>query len=152
MYNTEKMATPRTKANVGLTLLILFAVTLATGIILHLKKHGIIIEPRPTIKIVHWVAGIMMVAFATWHGIQFNKMFSNMKKKFLWFWGDTWMVVIFTGLTFITGMIKILSPVKIHNLGLVHYWFGIIMSIFICLHLFRGIPTLVRLFKLKANK
>lgn len=123
------MATTRTKVNVGITLLILFAITLVTGIILHLKKHGIIIQPRSVIKIVHWVAGILMVVFASWHGMQFNKMFSAMKKKFLWFWGDTWLAIIFIGLTFITGMVKLLSPVKIPNLGLVHYWMGMIMSI-----------------------
>lgn len=146
------MATTRTKVNVGITLLILFAITLVTGIILHLKKHGIIIQPRSVIKIVHWVAGILMVVFASWHGMQFNKMFSAMKKKFLWFWGDTWLAIIFIGLTFITGMVKLLSPVKIPNLGLVHYWMGMIMSIAIAVHLFRGIPSLVRMSKHKSSK
>ena len=38
------MATPKSKANVGMALIILFVITLATGVILHLKKHGILIE------------------------------------------------------------------------------------------------------------
>lgn len=58
------MATPKTKANVGMTLIILFLITLITGVILHLKSHGIIIQPRSVIKVVHWVAGLLMASFA----------------------------------------------------------------------------------------
>lgn len=71
------MATPKSKANIGMTLVILFAITLVTGIILHLKKHGIIIEPRSVIKIVHWIAGLLMVGLALVHGLQFKKMLSG---------------------------------------------------------------------------
>lgn len=141
------MTTAKTKANVGLTLMLLFIVTLATGIILHLKKHGIVIEPRPAIKTVHWVAGFTMTALACLHGMQFKKMLAAMKKKFLWFWGDTWIVIIFTMLTFLSGLVKLLSPVKIPHLGLWHYWFGIIMSAAIVVHLFRGLPGWNRLRK-----
>lgn len=146
------MATPKSKANIGMTLVILFVITLATGIILHLKKHGIIIEPRPVIKTVHWVAGFLMVAFSCWHGSQFMKMLDAMKAKFRWFWGDTWVVMIVIGLTFITGLVKLLSPVKIPHLGLWHYWFGIIMTVFVIVHLFRGIPSWNRLRKIKTPK
>lgn len=132
-----------------MTLLILFLITLVTGIILHLKKHGVVLEPRSVIKIIHWVAGILMVGFATWHGIQFQKMFSAIKKKFAWFWGDTWIVMVFIALTFITGLVKLLSPVKIPHLGLWHYWFGIIMSVAIAIHLIRGIPGWNRMRKIK---
>lgn len=143
------MATPKSKANVGMTLIILFVITLATGIILHLKKHGIIIEPRPLIKIIHWVAGFLMVGFACLHGLQFKKMLSAMKTKFPWFWGDTWVVIVATALAFLTGLVKLLSPVKIPNLGLWHYWFGIIMTVAIIVHLFKGIPSWNRLRKIK---
>lgn len=68
------MTTPRSKANVGMTLLILFLITLITGVILHLKSHGVIIQPRGVIKIVHWVEGLLMASFACWHGFQFKKM------------------------------------------------------------------------------
>lgn len=141
------MTTPKIKANVGITLVILFLITLVTGIILHLKKHGIIIEPRPVIKIIHWVAGVLMVFFACVHGIQFKKMWQSLRKRFMWFWADTWLVIVFTGLAFLTGLIKLLTPVKIPNLGIHHYWFGIIMSIFIAIHLIRGIPGWNRLRK-----
>lgn len=146
------MATPKEKANVGLTLVILFIVTLVTGIILHLKKHGIILEPRSVIKVIHWISGFTMVAFACWHGIQFSKMLTAMRKKFAWFWGDTWLVILFTFLTFITGLIKLVSPVKIHDLGLIHYWFGMIMSVTVMVHLIRGLPGWVRLMKAGTSK
>lgn len=132
-----------------MALLVLFLITLATGIILHLKKHGIIMEPRPLIKTVHWAAGFMMAAFACWHGMQFRKMLAAMRKKFMWFWCDTWTVIIFAGVAFITGLVKLLSPVKIMHLGLWHYWSGIIMAIAIAVHLFRGIPGWNRLRKIK---
>ena len=144
------MATPKSKANIGMTLVIMFVITLATGIILHLKKHGIIVEPRPAIKTLHWVAGVLMVAFSCWHASQFMKMLDAMKAKFRWFWSDTWVVMIVIGLTFITGLVKLLSPVKIPHLGLWHYWFGIIMTVFVIIHLFRGIPSWNRLRKIKT--
>ena len=145
------MATPKSKANIGMTLIIWFAITLVTGIILHLKKHGIIIEPRSVIKIVHWIAGLLMVGLALVHGLQFKKMLSAMKAKFLWFWGDTLVVIVFICLTIITGAVKLLSPVKIPHLGLWHYWFGIIMTVAVIVHLFRGIPSWNRLRKIKSS-
>lgn len=145
------MATPKSKANVGMTVLILFLITLITGIILHLKSHGTIIQPRGVIKVVHWSAGFLMASFVCWHGIQFKKMLGAMKTKFRWFWGDTWVVIIFICLTVLTGLIKLLSPVKIPHLGLWHYWFGIIMSIAIVIHLIKGIPSWNRLRKIKLN-
>lgn len=143
------MATPKSKANVGLTLIILFLITLITGIILHLKSHGTIIQPRAVIKVVHWVAGLLMASFACLHGVQFNKMLAAMKTKFRWFWCDSWIVVLFISLTVLTGLVKLLSPVKIPHLGLWHYWFGIIMSLAIIVHLFRAIPSWNRLRKIK---
>lgn len=142
------MASPKSKANVGMTLVILFVITLVTGIILHLKKHGIIIEPRAVIKTIHWIAGFLMVGFACIHGLEFKKMLSAMKTKFRWFWGDTWLVIVFTSLAFITGLVKLLSPVKIPDLGLWHYWFGLLMTASIIVHLFRGIPSWNRLRKI----
>lgn len=132
-----------------MTLVILFLITLITGMILHLKAHGTIIQPRGVIKVVHWVAGLLMAIFACWHGVQFNKMLSAIKAKCRWFWGDTWVAVIFIGLTVLTGLVKLLSPIKIPHLGLWHYWFGMIMSVAIIIHLFRGIPGWNRLRKIK---
>lgn len=133
-----------------MTLVILFLITLATGIILHLKKHGIVLEPRPVIKIIHWAAGFAMVTFAVWHGIQFRKVLPALRQKFTWFWCDTWIVILLLTLTLISGAIKLLSPVKIPHLGLWHYWFGLIMSISAALHLVRGIPSWNRLRKIKG--
>lgn len=146
------MATPRTKANVGMTLIILFVVTLVTGIILHLKKHGIVVEPRPVLKMVHWIAGFLMVAFACIHWVHFNKMLTGMRKKFAWFWGDTWVVTVFLCLVFLSGLVKLLSPVKIPHLGLWHYWFGLIMGAAVVVHLVRGIPGWSRLRKIRTAR
>lgn len=132
-----------------MTLVVLFIITLVTGIILHLKKHGIVVEPRPVIKTVHWLAGFMMAGFACWHGLQFQKMLSALKSKFRWFWLDTWVAIVFITLALITGLIKLLSPVKIPHLGLWHYWFGMIMSATVIVHLFRGIPSWNRMRKIK---
>ena len=145
------MATPKSKANIGMTLVILFAITLVTGIILHLKKHGIIIEPRSVIKIVHWIAGLLMVGLALVHGLQFKKMLSAMKAKFLWFWGDTWVAIVFICLMIITGAVKLLSSMKISHLGLWHYWFGIIMTVAVIVHLFSGIQSWNRFRKIKSS-
>lgn len=143
------MATPQSKANVGMTLIILFLITLITGIILHLKSHGTVIEPRRVIKIIHWVAGFLMAAFACWHGVQFKKMLPALKVKFRWFWGDTWVAIVFIVATVLTGLVKLLSPVKIPHLGLWHYTLGMIMSATIIVHLFRGLPSWNRLRKIK---
>lgn len=145
------MTTPNSKANVGMTLVILFAITLVTGIILHLKKHGVIIESRSVIKIIHWVAGFLMVGFACIHGLQFRKILLAMKPKFRWFWGDTWVAIIFICLTFITGCVKLFSPVKIPHIGLWHYWFGLLMTASIIIHLVKGFPSWNRLRKIKPS-
>lgn len=143
------MGTVKRKADVGMTLLVLFLITLVTGIILHLKGHGILIEPRSIIKKVHWIGGFLMVVFACWHGTQFWKMFVNIKQRFLWFYVDTWTVIILTFGTFATGFVKLLSPVKIPHIGLWHYGIGIAMFLVIILHLVRGIPSWNRLRKMK---
>lgn len=139
------MKPAKLKANVGMTLLVLFLVTFATGIVLHLKSHGILIQPRSVIKMVHWIAGFLMVAFTIWHGKQFWKILSAIKQRYRWFWCDTWAIIIFTALTFATGLVKLLSPVKIPHLGLWHYGLGIAMSVFIAIHLIRAIPSYRRL-------
>lgn len=143
------MYTPKSKVNIGVTLLIALLVTLVTGIILHLKKHGIVVEPRPLIKTIHWIAGFLMVLLTCVHAKQFWKMFVNIKRRYRWFWGDTWAVIIITSATFITGLVKLLSPVKIPHLGMWHYGLGLAMCVIIAVHLVRGIPALNRLRKVK---
>lgn len=135
------------RANVGLTLVILFLITFVTGVILHLKKHGIVVEPRPLIKMFHWIVGFFMIVFTCWHGCHFWKMFLGMKQRVRWFWCDTWLVILLASAVFITGAVKLFSPVKIPHLGLWHYDLGIVLAIGVVFHLIRGLPAWRRLMK-----
>lgn len=137
----------RTKANIGIALVITFAITLVTGIILHLKSHGIIIQPRSVLKAVHWIFGYAMTVLLCVHWAEFRKMLSALKKKFRWFYADTWLLLILFIATLLTGTVKLLSPVKIPHLGLWHYGIGIAMSITTLIHLIRGIPSWNRMRK-----
>lgn len=133
------------KLNVGTSLIVLFAIVLTTGIILHLKKHGIVIEFRSITKTIHWICGFLMTAFAIWHFAQFRNMLSAMRRRSRWFWSDSMAVAFTLAATFLTGGIKLLSPVKIPNLGLWHYGLGVAMSVFIAIHLIKAIPAWLRL-------
>lgn len=135
----------KTKANIGITLVIGFAITLIIGIILHLKSHGIVLEPRKILKIIHWVAGYAMTVLLCVHWAQFSKILKAMKKKFRWFYADTWLLIILFAATLLTGTVKLLSPVKIPHLGLWHYWLGLAMGITALIHLVRGIPAWCRM-------
>lgn len=147
--NRTSMNNLHKKAWVGTALLLTFVATLVTGILLHLKKHGIIIEPRPLLKIIHWTCGYLMTALALWHYMQFKRMLKGMKKSFGWFWVSTWLVSILLIAVVATGMIKQFSPIKIPHLGLWHYAIGISMSAFALFHLLRAIPALTRTFRTK---
>lgn len=137
----------KTKANVGMALVIAFAATLITGIILHLKSHGIIVQPRGALKVVHWIFGYAMAILLCIHWCEFHNMLSAMKRKFRWFYADTWLLIIFFIATLLTGTVKLLSPVKIPHLGLWHYGLGIAMSLTALIHLVRGLPSWNRLRK-----
>ena len=130
----------KNKANIGLGLAVVFAVTLVTGIVLHLKGHGILIQPRGLIKIIHWAFGYVMTAFLLVHWFQFRKMLIALKKKFRWFYVDTWLLVVLFLATLLTGTVKLLSPVKVPHLGLWHYGIGVAMGITAVIHLIRGVP------------
>lgn len=137
----------KTKANIGIALVITFVVTLAIGIMLHLKSHGILIQPRSVLKNTHWVFGYAMTALFLIHRTHFSKMLSAMKKKFLWFYADTWLLIVLFIATLVTGTVKLLSPVKIPHLGLWHYGIGIAMGITAFIHLVRGLPSWNRMRK-----
>lgn len=137
----------KTKANIGIALVIAFAVTLITGIILHLKSHGILIEPRGVLKTVHWIFGYMMTILLCIHWSEFHKMLTAIKRRFRWFYADTWLLIVLFIATLLTGTVKLLSPVKIPHLGLWHYGLGITMSITAAIHLVRGLPSWNRLRK-----
>lgn len=137
----------KTKANIGIALVIAFAVTLITGIILHLKSHGILIEPRGVLKTVHWIFGYMMTILLCIHWSEFHKMLTAIKRRFRWFYADTWLLIVLFIATLLTGTVKLLSPAKIPHLGLWHYGLGIAMSITGAIHLVRGLPSWNRLRK-----
>lgn len=128
-------------------MVITFAVTLIIGIILHLKSHGIILQPRDVFKTAHWIFGYAMTALLFIHWAQFQKILNALKKKFRWFYADTWLLIFLFIATLLTGTVKLLSPVKIPHLGLWHYWIGIAMSITAIIHLVRALPTWNRMRK-----
>ncbi len=142
----------KSKANIGIALVITFAATLIIGIMLHLKSHGIIIQPRGVLKIVHWIFGYAMTALLFIHWAQFHKMLNALKKKFRWFYTDTWILIILFIATLLTGTVKLLTPVKIPHLGLWHYWFGMAMGITAIIHLIRGLPSWNRMRKISRNR
>lgn len=137
----------KAKANIGIALVIAFVVTLITGIMLHLKSHGILIQPRSVLKIVHWVFGYAMTVLLFMHWRQFQKMLTAMKRKFRWFYIDTWVLIILFIAVLLTGTVKLFSPVKIPHLGLWHYGLGIAMSVAAFIHLIRGLPSWNRIRK-----
>lgn len=141
----------KSKANIGIALVITFAATLIIGIMLHLKSHGIIIQPRGVLKAVHWIFGYAMTVLLSIHWAQFRKMLNALKKKFKWFYADTWLLIILFLATLLTGTVKLLTPVKIPHLGLWHYGLGIAMSITAIIHLVRGLPSWNRMRKINIK-
>lgn len=137
----------KTKANIGIAMVGFFIIAVITGIILHLKGHGIVIQPRNIIKIAHWTAGYLMTALFFIHWSQFSRMLTALKDKFKWFYADTKLLIVLFIATLVTGTVKLLSPVKIPHLGLWHYWLGLTMGITALLHLVRGLPAWNRLRK-----
>lgn len=137
------------KAAVGTALVLLLVFMLVTGVILHLKKHGILIEPRSVIKTVHWAAGCLMAVLAVCHYRQFRRVLSAMKLRFRWFRTATWCLAALLTAVVATGLFKLLSPVKVPHLGLWHYFIGLTMLGFAIVHLVRGIPSWWRLVKRK---
>lgn len=135
----------KVKSGVGITLIVMFVITLVTGIILHLKKHGVVVEPRNVIKLIHWLAGFTMGVLACLHGKHFWRVLINTLKKRTPTSINTVVLSFFLIATVVTGLVKLVSPVKIQGLGLWHYWLGIIMSVSVLFHLFRGIPMLVKM-------
>lgn len=137
----------KTKANIGLALVVSLVLTIIIGFILHLKSHGILIQPRSILKITHWTFGYAMAALLFIHWTQFRKMLAAMKKKFRWFYADTWLLIILFMATLLTGTVKLVSPIKIPHLGLWHYGIGLAMGITAVIHLVRGVPSWNRLRK-----
>jgi magnesium-transporting ATPase (P-type) len=129
------MMTSKKRTNVAVSLLVLFLATFITGFTLHLKKHGIVVEPRPLIKLSHWMIGVLMGLFALCHANSFWKIFVARRRSSPLFWIDTTIVAIFVTTTVVTGLIKLLSPVKIPHLSMWHYYSGMAMAAVIVVHL-----------------
>lgn len=118
----------------------------ATGIILHLKKHGIVIEPRAVLKAIHYYAGYLFSLSALLHVQMCLPVLQKMKAK-PWFRRFTWILLGICAALPLTGIVKQFSPVKIPHLGLWHYWFGIIMIVTAVRHLWTALPWLLAKWK-----
>ena len=118
----------------------------ATGIMLHLKKHGIVIEPRAVLKAIHYYAGYLFSLCTLLHVQMCLPVLQKMKAK-PWFRRFTWVLLGICAALPLTGIVKQFSPVKIPHLGLWHYWFGIIMIVTAVLHLWTALPWLLAKWK-----
>ncbi len=114
----------------------------ATGIMLHLKKHGISIEPRYVLKAIHYYAGYLFSICALLHVQMCLPVLQKMKAK-PWFRRFTWALLGFGTAVLLTGTVKLLSPVKIPHLGLWHFWFGLFMIATAVCHLWTALPWLL---------
>ena len=123
-----------------------FVIVAATGIMLHLKKHGIVIEPRAVLKAIHYYAGYLFSLCALLHVQMCLPVLQKMKAK-PWFRRFTWILLGICAALPLTGIVKQFSPVKIPHLGLWHYWFGIIMIVTAVLHLWTALPWLLAKWK-----
>ena len=118
----------------------------ATGIMLHLKKHGIVIEPRAVLKAIHYYAGYLFSLCALLHVQMCLPVLQKMKAK-PWFRRFTWALLGFCAALLLTGIVKQFSPVKIPHLGLWHYWFGLFMIATAVRHLWTALPWLLAKWK-----
>ena len=118
----------------------------ATGIMLHLKKHGIVIEPRAVLKAIHYYAGYLFSLSALLHVQMCLPVLQKMKAK-PWFRRFTWILLGICAALPLTGIVKQFSPIKIPHLGLWHYWFGIIMIVTAARHLWTALPWLLAKWK-----
>lgn len=114
----------------------------ATGIMLHLKKHGIVIEPRAVLKAIHYYVGYLFSLCALLHVQMCLPVLQKMKAK-PWFRRFTWALLGFGTAVLLTGTVKLLSPVKIPHIGLWHFWLGLFMIATAARHLWTALPWLL---------
>lgn len=117
---------------------------MVSGIVLHLKRHGIVVEPRAAIKMAHWLTGAAMTVVFVAHYRACRRALSGMGRRYRFFPIVTRLLLWAFVAVALTGGVKLLSPVKIKDLGLVHYWCGIVMSVSALLHLIVGLPLLLK--------
>lgn len=111
----------REKRRIDTTQTVLFVFVAATGIMLHLKSHGYIIEPRPVIKAIHYCCGFLMTICLAVHAWAYHSALRGISQQKRWFGLATYTIIIMFIAVFATGTVKLCSPVKIHGLGLWHY-------------------------------
>ena len=114
----------------------------ATGIMLHLKKHGIVIEPRAVLKAIHYYVGYLFSLCSLLHVQMCLPVLQKMKAK-PWFRRFTWALLGFGTAVLLTGTVKLLSPVKIPHIGLWHFWLGLFMIATAARHLWTAMPWLL---------
>ena len=114
----------------------------ATGIMIHLKKHGIVIEPRAVLKAIHYYVGYLFSLCALLHVQMCLPVLQKMKAK-PWFRRFTWALLGFGTAVLLTGTVKLLSPVKIPHIGLWHFWLGLFMIATAARHLWTALPWLL---------
>lgn len=136
----------RYKSIIDTVLTACLVIVAATGIMLHLKKHGIVIEPRAVLKAIHYYAGYLFSLCALLHVQMCLPVLQKMKAK-PWFRRFTWILLGICAALPLTGIVKQFSPVKIPHLGLWHYWFGIIMIVTAARHLWTALPWLLAKWK-----
>ena len=121
-----------------------FLFMLASGVVLHLKRHGLVIEPRDVIKAAHGAVALVMVIVIDRHYLLCRNALQAMGKRHPYFPKLTVVLLWAFVFTAVTGAVKCLTPVKIPYLGMVHYWCGIVMSVTAIGHLVVGLPLLLR--------
>lgn len=119
-----------------------FFIVAVTGIMLHLKKHGISIEPRYVLKAIHYYAGYLFSICALLHAQMCLPVLQKMKAK-PWFRRFTWALLGFGTAALLTGTVKLLSPVRISHIGLWHFWLGLFMIATAARHLWTALPWLL---------
>ena len=118
----------------------------ATGIMLHLKKHGIVIEPRAVLKAIHYYAGYLFSLCALLHVQMCLPVLQKMKAK-PWFRRFTWILLGICAALPLTGIVKQFSPVRIPHIGFWHFWFGLFMIVTAARHLWTALPWLLAKWK-----
>ena len=95
----------------------------------------------------HYCTGFVMVALTAVHVGNYIKSFKALSVKYPYTVINSQVLMVMLAIVFLTGLVKLLSPVKIPNLGLWHYWLGIIMSVAAVIHLWRMLPWLMRKYR-----
>ena len=135
------------KKKVDAALLVTFVLVVLAGILLHLKKHGIVLEPRPVLKVIHYVLGFCMSALAVVHIKACLPALRVLAVRHRVFTFATWFLLLAWVMVLLTGAAKLLAPVKIPHLGLIHYWVGVFMALAAVLHLRTALPWLLQKFR-----